>query len=165
MEHKETQAEAEFPNPLFNICGADNSEEDQYIKITFAKGKTQEEESHIENCIKVNTLKKKRAALYTSITKGEKTLMKKIQRSDQNKWGNIQTRTRENFDTLSRIMDNLQMIGLERTPSEAEKYLIYSSRFTKMMAKVDHIMATLQANIPGIVETLLELYVQDEDDF
>jgi len=35
----------------------------------------------------------------------------------------------------------------------------------EMMTKVDHIMETLQANIPGMVETLFEQYVQEEDDF
>jgi hypothetical protein len=127
MEHEETQAKAEFPNPLSDICGSDNMEEEQLIDIPFAKGKTQEEETHIENCIKVNNLKQKRASLYGSITKGEKTLMRKIQRSDQSKWTIIQARTRESFNTLTQIMDNLQMIGFDRTPGEAAKYLNYSS--------------------------------------
>ena len=161
MEHEETQVEVEFPNPLSDICRSDNMEEEQLIDIPFAKGKTQEEETHIENCIKVNNLKQKRASLYGSITKGEKTLM----RSDQIEWTIIQARTRESFNTLTRIMDNLQMIGFDRTPGEAAKYLNFSSRLKKMMTKVDHIMETLQVNIPGMVETLLEKYVQEEDDF
>jgi len=123
MEHEETQAKAEFPKPLSDICGSDNMEEEQLIDIPFAKGKTQEEETHIENCIKVNNLKQKRASLYGSITKGEKTLM----RSDQSEWTIIQARTRESFNTLTQIMDNLQMIGFDRTPGEAAKYLNYSS--------------------------------------
>ncbi len=55
-------------------------------------------------------------------------------------------------------MDNLQLIGFERTPGEATKYLNYSSRLKKMMAKIDHLIETLQANIPGMVENLLEQY-------
>ncbi len=62
-------------------------------------------------------------------------------------------------------MDNLQLIGFERTPGEATKYLNYSSRLKKMMAKIDHLIETLQANIPGMVENLLEQYVQEEEDF
>ena len=126
MEPEESKAEIEFPNPLFNICGSDPIKEDQYIDIPIPKGKTRDEEDHIENCIKASNIKKKRAAIYTSITKGEKTLMRKIQRSDQSKWDNIQT---------------------------------------KVMAKIDHIIATLNANIPGMVEMLIEQDVREEKDF
>jgi hypothetical protein len=165
MEHEEAKAEAEFPNPLSGICGTEDREEEQFIDIPFAKGKTPVDETHIENCITVNILKSKRASIDGSITKGEKTQMRKIQKSDQNEWPVIQARTRESFDTLTRIMDNLQMIGFDKTPGEITKYLNYSSRLKKMMAKIDHIMDTLQANIPGMVETLLEQYVQEEEDF
>jgi hypothetical protein len=165
MEHEKDKAEAEFPNPLSDICGTDNKEEEQEIDIPFAKGKTSTEETHIENCISVNNLKSRRTYIYGSITKGEKTLMKKIQRSDQSEWPIIQARTRESFDSLTRIMDNLQLIGFERTPGQATKYLNYSSRLKKMMAKIDHLIETLQANIPGMVENLLEQYVQEENDF
>jgi hypothetical protein len=81
MEHEKDKAEAEFPNPLSDICGTDDKEEEQEIDIPFAKGKTSTEETHIENCISVNNLKSRRTYIYGSITKGEKTLMKKIQRS------------------------------------------------------------------------------------
>jgi hypothetical protein len=165
MEHKEAKVEREFPNPLSDICGTDDREEELKIDIPLAKGKTQEEETHIENCIAVNNLKSKRAGIYGSITKGEKTLMKKIQRSDQNEWPVIQARTRESFATLTRIKDNLQLIGFDKTPGEVAKYLNYSSRLKKMIAKVDHIIETLQENIPGMVETLLDQYVQEEDNF
>jgi len=68
----------------------------------------------------VSNIKKKRAAIYTSITKGEKTLMRKIQRSDQSKRDNIQTKMRDSVYSLTRIMDNLQMIVLEKTPREVK---------------------------------------------
>jgi hypothetical protein len=61
MEREQANVEKEFPNELYDICGADNVEEVQMIDIPFGKGKTQAEEEHIENCIKVNKLKKKRA--------------------------------------------------------------------------------------------------------
>ena len=63
MEHEEAKAEAEFPNPLSEICGTNDREEELRIDIPFAKGETHEEETHIENCITVNNLKSKRAAL------------------------------------------------------------------------------------------------------
>ena len=81
MEHEEAKAEREFPNPLSEICRTDDREEELKINIPFAKGKTSTEETHIENCISVNNLKSRRTYIYGSITKGEKTLMKKIQRS------------------------------------------------------------------------------------
>jgi hypothetical protein len=62
-------------------------------------------------------------------------------------------------------MDTLQMIGFDRTPVEDAKYLNYTSRLRKMIAKIDHIMATLQAKIPGMLETLLDQYVQEENEF
>jgi hypothetical protein len=153
-----------LPNPLVNVCGTDTIEEDQYYNITLAKGITREGENHIETLIKVNTLKKRRAVVYASITRGEKTMMRKFKSSDLTDWEIIQTKTRESFNTLTRIMENLQMHGLERTPGEIEKYLNYSSRLKKMMAKIDHIIETIQANIPGLVEALLEQYVQDKHD-
>jgi len=105
LEHEEARAEREFPNPLSEFCGTDDREEELKIDIPFAKGETQEEETHIENCIAVNNLKSKRAAIYGTITKGEKTLMKKIQRSDQNEWPVIQAKTRESFAILTRIKE------------------------------------------------------------
>ncbi len=86
MERKEAKTETEFPNVLYDICGSDSIEEEQMIDIPFARGKTQAEENHIENCIKVNELKKKRAALYASITRGEKTLIRLIQKADPGDW-------------------------------------------------------------------------------
>ena len=162
VERNESQAEAEFPNPLVDICGTDTIEEDLYYDIPLAKGTTREEEHHIETLIKVNALRRKRAAVYACITKGEKTMMRKFKSSDLTDWEIIQTKTRESFNTLTRIMENLQMHGLERTPGEIEKYLNYSSRLKRMMAKHDHIIETIQANIPGLVEALMEQYVQDE---
>jgi hypothetical protein len=165
LEHEEAQAQAEFPNKLYDICGSDNIEEEQMIDNPFAKGKTQEEETHIENCIKVNNLKKKRASLYASITRGEKTLMRMIQRADPSDWEIFQAKTKDSFETLTRIMDNLQMIGFDRTHVEDAKYLNYTSCLKKMIAKIDHVMATLQAKIPGMLETLLDQYVREEDNF
>jgi hypothetical protein len=46
--------------------------------------------------------------------------MRKIQRSDQSKWDNIQTKMRDSVYSLTRIMDNLQMIVLEKTPREVK---------------------------------------------
>jgi hypothetical protein len=63
MEREEARAEKEFPNALYDICGAENIEEEQMIDIPFARGKTTADENHIENCIKVNELKKKRASI------------------------------------------------------------------------------------------------------
>jgi hypothetical protein len=165
MEHKEAQAKAEFPNQLYDICRSDNMEEVQMIYIPFAKGKTPAEETHIENCINVNNLKKKRASLYASITRGEKTLMRLMQKADPGDWEIFQQKTKDSFETLTRIMDNLQMIKFDRTPVEDAKYLNYTSRLKKMIAKIDHIMATLQAKIPGMLETLLDQYIQEENDF
>ncbi len=165
MEREEAKAEKEFPNELYDICGSDNMEEVQMIAIQFAKNKTQEAENHIENCIKVNRLKKKRAVIYASITRGEKTLMRLIQKADPGDWEIFQHKTKESFETLTRIMDNLQMIGFDRTPVEDAKYLNYTSRLKKMIAKINHIMATHQAKIPGMIETLLDQYVQEESDF
>jgi hypothetical protein len=42
MEHEEAKAEREFPNPLSDICGTDDREEELKIDIPFAPGKTQE---------------------------------------------------------------------------------------------------------------------------
>jgi hypothetical protein len=165
MEIKEAKAEKEFPNALFDICGADNVEEEQMIDILFARGKTTADENHIENCIKVNELKKKRANIYASITRGEKTLMRLLQKADPGDWEIFEQKTKESFDALTRIMDNLQMIRFDRKPVEDTKYLNYTSRLKKLIAKIDHIMATFQAKIPGMVETLLDQYVQEENDF
>jgi hypothetical protein len=57
----------------------------------------------VENRLKVKNLKQRRADIYDRIRKGEKTLMKKIQRSDQSDWEHIQSETRENVNTLTKI--------------------------------------------------------------
>jgi hypothetical protein len=62
-------------------------------------------------------------------------------------------------------MDNLQMIGFEKAKGEDAKYLGYTSRLKKMIAKIDHIMATQAANIPGMITTLIDQYVKEEEDF
>jgi hypothetical protein len=69
------------------------------------------------------------------------------------------------FDTLTEIMDNLQMIGFEKTKGEDEKYLGYTSRLKRMIAKIEHIRATHQTNLPGMITTLIAQYVKEEDDF
>ncbi len=165
MEREQANVEKEFPNELFDICGADTVEEIQMIDIPFGKGKTTEEEQYIKNCIQVNELKKKRANIYASITRGEKTLMRLVQKADPGDWEIFQSKMKASFETLTQIMDGLQMIGFERAKGEDEKYLGYTSRLKKMIAKIDHIMATQQANIPGMINTLLNQYVQEESDF
>jgi hypothetical protein len=63
---------------LFDIWGAEPVEEVRLIDIPYPKGKTRDEEEHIVNCVKVNELRKKRATIYATITRGEKTLMKMV---------------------------------------------------------------------------------------
>ncbi len=65
----------------------------------------------VENRLKAKNLKQKRADIYNCIRKGEKTLMMKIQRSDQSDWEHIQREARENVNTLTKIMDNLRIFG------------------------------------------------------
>ncbi len=135
------------------------------IDIPFSKGKTREEEEHIANCVKVNELKKMRAKIYASTTRGEKTLMRLVQKADPGDWEIFQSKMKGSFETLTQIMDNLQMIGFDRAKGEDEKYLGYTSRLKKMIAKIDHIMATQEAKIPGMIETLIDQYVQEESEF
>jgi hypothetical protein len=87
--------------------------------------------------------------------------MKKIQRSDQTEWRHIQIKTRDSVDMLAMITDHLQIRGLAKTPGEVKKYLNYSSSLTKLMAKIDHIIATLEADIPGMMETLIDQYIKE----
>ncbi len=150
---------------MFDICRADDVEEVQMIDIPFGKGKTTAEEEHIAKCIQVDELKKKRTAIYASIMRGEKTLMRLVQKADPGDWDIFQHKMKKSFETLTQIMDNLQMIGFDRTPVEDVKYLNYTSRLKKMIAKIDHIMATQQAKIPGMIETLIDQYIQEETDF
>jgi hypothetical protein len=117
----------------------------------------------VENRLKVKNLKQRRADIYDSIRKGEKTLMKKIQRSDQSDWEHIQSETRENVNTLTKIMDNLRIFGLEKTQGEVSQYLNFSNRLTKLMTKIDHIIANQEVNISGKVEPLTELSVLGEE--
>jgi hypothetical protein len=91
--------------------------------------------------------------------------MRLIQKADPGDWEIFEQKKKESFDTLTQIMDNLQMIGFDRKPVEDTKYLNYTSRLKKLIAKIDHIMATFQAKIPGMVETLLDQYVQEESNF
>jgi hypothetical protein len=63
MKSEEANVEREFPNELFDVCGADNVEEVRLIDIPYPRGKTREEEEHIFNCVKVNELRKKRATI------------------------------------------------------------------------------------------------------
>jgi hypothetical protein len=50
MKSEEAKVEREFPNELFDVCGAEeNVEEVRLIKIPYGKGKTREEEEHIFN--------------------------------------------------------------------------------------------------------------------
>jgi hypothetical protein len=117
----------------------------------------------VENRLKVKNLKQIRADIYDRIRKGEKTLMKKIQRSDQSDWKHIQNKTRENVNTLTKIMDNLRIFGLEKTQGEVTQYLNFSNRLTKMMTKIDHIIANQEVNISGKVEPLTEQSVLGEE--
>jgi hypothetical protein len=117
----------------------------------------------VKNRLKVKNLKQRRADIYDCIRKGEKTLMEKIQRSDQSNWKHIQCETRENVNTLTKIMDNLQMIGLEKTQGEVTQYLNFSNRLTKLMTKINHIIANQDVNISGKVEPLTEQSVLKEE--
>jgi hypothetical protein len=117
----------------------------------------------VENHLKAKNLKQKRADIYDRIRKGEKTLMMKIQRSDQSDWEHIQRETRENVNTLAKIMDNLLIFGLEITQGEVTQYLNFSNRLTKLMTKIDHIIANQEVNISGKVEPLTEQSVLGEE--
>ncbi len=117
----------------------------------------------VENRLKVKNLIQRRANIYDSIAKGEKTLMKKIQRSDQRDWEHIQSETRENVNTLTKIMDELHMIGLKETQGEVKQYLNFSNRLTKLMTKINHIIANHDVNIAGKVEPLTEQSVLGEE--
>jgi ATPase subunit of ABC transporter with duplicated ATPase domains len=124
MKDEEAKVEREFPNELFDFCGAEtNVEEVRLIDIPYNKGKTREEEENILNCVKVNELRKARAKIYASITRGEKTLMKMVRSTDEGDWEIFHRKMKGSFDTLTQIMDYLQMIGFEKTKGEDEKYL------------------------------------------
>ena len=45
------------------------------------------------------------------------------------------------------------MIGFAKTKGEDAKYLDYTSRLKKMIAKIEHITATQKANMPGMIKT------------
>jgi hypothetical protein len=156
MQSEEANVEREFPNELFAICGADKVEEVRLIDIPYNKGKTREEEEHIFNCVKVNELRKARAKIYASITRGEKTLMKMVQSTDSGDGEIFHNKLKGSFEILTQIMDNLQMIGFEKAKGEDAKYLGYTSRLKKMIAKIDHIRATQAANLPGMITTLID---------
>ncbi len=106
-----------------------------------------------------------RAKIYASITRGEKTLMRMVQSTDAGDWKIFQSKMKGSFDTLTQIMDNLQMIGFDRAKGEDKKYLGYTSRLKKMIAKIDHIKATQEANIPSMIKTLIDQYAKEENDF
>ena len=165
MKSEKANVEREYPNELLAFCGADTVEEVRLIDIPFQKGKTREEEENIFNCVKVNELRKARAKIYASITRGEKTLMKMVQSTDSGDWEVFHNKLKGSFDILTGIMDNLQMIGFEKAKGEDEKYLGYTSRLKKMIAKIDHIRATQAANLPGMITTLINQYVKEEQDF
>ena len=61
MKDEEANVEKEFPNELFDICGAEPVEEVRLIDIPYPKGQTRDEEEHIINCVKVNELRKKKS--------------------------------------------------------------------------------------------------------
>jgi hypothetical protein len=166
IQSEEAKAEREYPNELFDVCGAEeNVEEVRLISIPYGRGKTREEEEHIFNCVKVNELRKARAKIYASITRGEKTLMKMVQNIDEGDWEIFHKKMKGSFDTLTEIMGNLQMIGFEKAKGEDEKYLGYTSRLKRMTAKIEHIRATQAANLPGMITTVIAQYVKEEDDF
>jgi hypothetical protein len=74
MEEEEAKVEKEFPNELFDVCGAEeNVEEVRLIDIPYGKGKTREEEEHILNCVKVNELKKQELK-FTQASREERKL-------------------------------------------------------------------------------------------
>ncbi len=91
--------------------------------------------------------------------------MKMVQSTDSGDWEVFHNKLKGSFETLTGIMDNLQMIGFEKAKGEDEKYLGYTSRLKKMIAKIDHIRATQAANLPGMITTLIDQYVKEEEDF
>ena len=165
IKDEEANVEQEFPNELFDICGAEPVEQVRLIDIPYQKGKTRDEEDHIVNCVKVNELRKKRATIYATITRGEKALMKMVKSTDAGDWEIFHNKMKGSFETLTQIMDHLQMIGFEKVKGEDTKYLSYTSRLKKMIAKIDHIRDTQAANLPGLITKLIDQYVKEEDDF
>jgi hypothetical protein len=124
----------------------------------------------VENRLKAKNLKQRRADIYNRITKGEKTITKKIhtlfcQRSEvrPSDWEHIQRETRENVITLNNVMDDLQMIGLGKTQKEVTKYLNFSNHLTKLMMNINYIIANQEVNISGKVETMTEQSVLREE--
>jgi hypothetical protein len=91
--------------------------------------------------------------------------MRMVQSTDAGDWKIFQSKMKGSFDTLTQIMDNLQMIGFDRAKGEDKKYLGYTSRLKKMIAKIDHIKATQEANIPSMIKTLIDQYAKEENDF
>ena len=61
-------------------------------------------------------LKQRRAVIYDRIKIRERTIMKKIHGPDQSSWEQIQEEMRENVISMNNIMEELQMIGLEKHP-------------------------------------------------
>ncbi len=91
--------------------------------------------------------------------------MRMVQSTDAGDWEIFQSKMKGSFDTLAQIMENLQMIGFAKAKGEDEKYLGYTSRLKKMIAKIEHITATQAANIPGMIKTLIDQYAKEENDF
>jgi hypothetical protein len=124
----------------------------------------------VEYRFKVKHLKKRRADIYDHITKGEKTITKKIhtlfcQRSEvrPSNWEHIQRETRENVITMNNVMDDLQMIGLGKIQKEVTQYLNFSNHLTKLITNINHIIANQEVNISGKVEPLTEQSILKEE--
>ena len=91
--------------------------------------------------------------------------MRMVQSTDAGDWEIFQSKMKGSFDILAQIMENLQMIGFDKTKGEDGKYLDYTSRLKKMIAKIEHITATQKANMPGMIKTLIDQYAKEENDF
>jgi hypothetical protein len=88
-----------------------NSEQfiDSITLIAAAKRKSMLKEKQLK-------LKQRISGIYDCIKRGERTIMKKIHGPDQSGWERIQEEMRENVISMNNIMEELQMIGLEKHP-------------------------------------------------
>jgi hypothetical protein len=77
--------------------------------------------------------------------------------------GKIQEEMRENVISMNNIMEELQMIGLGKTPKGYSKYFNFKSNAKKLITKIDLIIANQSVNISGKVEPLTEQSVLREE--
>jgi hypothetical protein len=70
---------------------------------------------------------------------------------------------RENVISMNNIMEELQMIGLGKTPKGYSKYFNFKPNAKKLITKIDLIIANQSVNISGKVEPLTEQSVLREE--